>query len=139
MRTGATLSFAASQKELVSDKRQTLEPDMSVGTPAWESTAGVQASYSVPRFPSLSKGDNNSISRVVVTSPSVTHAEHLDTWYVVGPKKFLLQMLTLLYSLLSYKMQRVRWLDHITNSMDVNLGKLRGTVQDRGVVHGDTT
>ena len=36
-------------------------------------------------------------------------------------------------------MQRVRWLDRITNSMDVNLGKLRGTVPDRGVVHGDTT
>ena len=77
MRTGATLSFAESQKELVSDKRQTLEPDMSVGTPAWESTGGVQASYSVPRFPYLSKGDNNRTSRVVVTSPSVTHAEHL--------------------------------------------------------------
>lgn len=71
MRTGATLSFAESQKELVSDKRQTLEPDMSVGTPAWESTGGVQARYSVPRFPYLSKGDNNSTSRVVVKSPSV--------------------------------------------------------------------
>ena len=53
MRTGASFSFAESQEELVSDKRQTLEPDMSVGTPVWESTSGVQASYSLPRFPCL--------------------------------------------------------------------------------------
>ena len=38
--------------------------------------------------------------------------------------------------------QRVRWLDSITNSMDVNLSKLLEIVKDRGVccpaVHGDT-
>ena len=29
--------------------------------------------------------------------------------------------------------QRVRWLDSITNSVDMNLGKLREVVEDRGV------
>ena len=38
--------------------------------------------------------------------------------------------------------QRVRWLDSITDSVDVNLSKLREIVEDRGVwraaVHGVT-
>ena len=38
--------------------------------------------------------------------------------------------------------KRVRWLDSITNSMDVNLSKLLEIVKDRGAccpaVHGDT-
>ena len=38
--------------------------------------------------------------------------------------------------------QRVRWLDSITDSTDVNLSKLRETVEDRGIwcatVHGVT-
>ena len=31
--------------------------------------------------------------------------------------------------------QRVRWLDSITDSMDMNLSKLRETVEDRGAWH----
>ena len=38
--------------------------------------------------------------------------------------------------------QRIRWLDSITDSMDMNLRKLRETVEDRGawqaIVHGFT-
>ena len=31
--------------------------------------------------------------------------------------------------------QRMRWLDSITNLMDMNLSKLRATVEDRGAWH----
>ena len=31
--------------------------------------------------------------------------------------------------------QRVRWLDSITDSMDMNLSKLQETVEDRGAWH----
>ena len=31
--------------------------------------------------------------------------------------------------------QRIRWLDSITDSMDMNLSKLREIVKDRGVWH----
>ena len=38
--------------------------------------------------------------------------------------------------------QRIRWLDSVTNSMDMNLSKLREIVKDRGIwraaVHGVT-
>ena len=38
--------------------------------------------------------------------------------------------------------QRIRWLDSITDSMDMNLSKLQETVEDRGAwrasVHGVT-
>ena len=33
------------------------------------------------------------------------------------------------------RQQRVRWLDSITKSMNVNLSKLRETVKDRGAWH----
>ena len=42
--------------------------------------------------------------------------------------------------LLDVKAGRMRWLDKIPNSMDMNLSKLRGIVKDRGAwraaVHG---
>ena len=33
------------------------------------------------------------------------------------------------------RLQRMRWLDSITDSMDMNLSKLRDTVEDRGAWH----
>ena len=32
--------------------------------------------------------------------------------------------------------QRIRWLDSITDSMNINLSKLQETVEDRGAWHG---
>ena len=34
------------------------------------------------------------------------------------------------------RQQRMRWLDSLTDSMDMNLSKLREIVKDRGAWHG---
>ena len=47
--------------------------------------------------------------------------------------------LTVLHVYVVERQQRMRWLDSITDSMDINLSKLQEIVEDRGAaVHGVT-